>query len=100
MGLLIQEGEGVKQSTFCGLDLHADNNKKVSVLPEINRIQTLTELPSPSTRKEAQSLIGLLVLFSKWVPGLTKLMRNMKMSTVSGTHFSWSPEMEEELVNI
>ena len=41
-----------------------------------------------------------MVSFSKWVPGLTKMMKHMKMSTLSGTHFSWSPEMEEELVNI
>ena len=63
--------------TFCGLDLKANSNQKVSVLPEINRIHALTELPAPSTRKEAQSLIGLLVSFSKWVLGLTKMMLNI-----------------------
>ena len=31
---------------------------------------------------------------------MSKLMRNMKMATMPGTHFCWSPEMEEELVNI
>ena len=86
--------------TFCGLDLHSDSNKKVVILPEINRVKTLTELPSPSTRKEAQSMVGLLVSFSKWVPGLTKLMTHMKLSTIVGTHFNWSPEMEKELAHI
>ena len=85
---------------FCGLSLEADKDRQVSILPEINRIQALTELPSPTTRKDAQSLIGILVSFSKWVPGMSKLMRNMKMATMPGTHFCWTSEMEDELVNI
>ena len=86
--------------TFCGLDLRADNNQNVHVLPEINRISALIELPAPSTKKEVQSLIGLLVSFSKWVPGLTKMMLHMKQSTTAGSHFHWSPEMQQELVQI
>ena len=86
--------------TFRGLDLRADNNKNVHVLPEINRISALTELPAPKTKREAQSLIGLLVSFSKWIPGLTKKMINIKQSTTAGTHFSWSPEMQSELVEL
>ena len=86
--------------TFCGLDLKADKNHQVTIMPEINRITALTELPIPSTRKEAQSLISLLVSFSKWIHGLAKMMSALKQATTPHSHFTWTPDMQHELVHI
>ena len=55
------------QVTFAGLELTASSKGKVSVLPDERRIETLLNLSPPKTKKELQSVLGLVSTFRKWI---------------------------------
>ena len=47
---------------FCGLGLEANEDGQVVISPSPDRLSALLDFPSPKTKKEGKSLVGLLTL--------------------------------------
>ena len=50
---------------FCGLALHTTSEGNVVIQPTKDRLAALLDFPSPQSKKEVKSLVGLLNTFSK-----------------------------------
>ena len=52
---------------FCGLWLHTTSEGNMVVQPSEDRLSALINFPSPTSKKEVKSLVGLLNTFSKYI---------------------------------
>ena len=85
---------------FCGYTMQAAPDNTVSVLPSPNSITDLTKFAPPKTRKQLQSLLGVMNVIMKWNPGLSSLSAGMRALNKGNTHFAWRPEHQKELEHI
>ena len=66
---------------FCGLTLQATSAGAVVVTPTRDRLAALLDFPSPTSKKEVKSLIGLLNTFNKHIPHVSNLTARMRELT-------------------
>ena len=85
---------------FCGLELEANQDGQVVISPSPDRLAALLDFPSPTTKKEVKSLVGLLNTFSKHIPNVSKLTVKMRELTRDRCAFLWTEDHEEEMNNI
>ena len=88
------------QVDFCGLTLQATSTGAVVVTPTRDRLAALLDFPSPTSKKEVKSLIGLLNTFNKHIPNFSNLKARMRELTKDKAAFLWTEEMEEEMDSI
>ena len=74
----IEKGQCGTSISFCGLELSADANLQVTVLPSNNTIKELINFDSPRTKRQLQSLLGVLNTLVKWIPGLSNHNSRMR----------------------
>ena len=85
---------------FCGLALHTTSEGNVVIKPTKDRLAALLDFPSPQSKKEVKSLVGLLNTFSKHIPRVSSLTAKMQELTKDRAAFLWTEEMEEEMENV
>ena len=56
---------------FAGHDLAVYSTGQVSIKPDRKKGEALCQLKKPESKKEVQSLLGLISTFNKWVPDLS-----------------------------
>ena len=82
---------------FCGYTMKAAPDLTVSMLPSPNSITDLTQFEPPRTKKQLQSLLGVMNCLMKWIPGLSRLSAEIRALNKTNTHFCWRPEHQKEL---
>ena len=63
--------------------------------PAQSKITTIVEMPSPSSKKEVQSFIGMINYLSKFPPTLTELAELIRDLVKEKVPFNWGPEHQE-----
>merc|ERR1712101_77985 len=84
---------------YCGLTLTASPEGKVTVMPSIDKVEALFSLPTPSNKKEAQRLVGTVLVMAKWAPGLSPALSPITQLTGTGRFF-WGPDQEASLCKV
>ena len=82
---------------YCGYQLQASPTGTVSTLPSTNCITDLIEFPVPDTKRKLQSLLGLVITFSRWVSHLSSMIMQLRELTRGNRVFKWQPEHSKEL---
>ena len=75
---------------FYGKTYTTDGNK-----PAQSKITTIVEMPSPSSKKEVQSFIGMINYLSKLSPRLTELSKPIRELVKEKVPFNWGLEHQE-----
>ena len=65
--------------------------------PAQSKIITIVEMPSPSSKKEVQSFIGMINYLSKFSPRLTELAEPIRELVKEKVPFNWGLEHQELL---
>ena len=60
-----------------------------------SKITAIVEMPSPSSKKEVQSFVGMINYLSKFSPRLTELAEPIRELTKEKVPFNWGPEHQE-----
>ena len=63
---------------FCGLALEATSEGNVILSPSSDRIAALVNFPSPRSKKEVKSLLGLLNTFTKHLGNISSLTYHIR----------------------
>ena len=63
--------------------------------PAQGKITTIVKMPSPSSKKEVQSFIGMINYLSKFSPRLTELAEPIRELVKEKVPFNWGPEHQE-----
>ena len=63
--------------------------------PVQNKITAIVEMPSPSSKKEVQSFIGMINYLTKFLPQLTELSKPIRELIKEKVPFNWGPEHQE-----
>ena len=85
---------------FCGYTMKAAADLTVSILPSPNSIADLTKFEPPRTKRQLQSLLGVMNCMIKRIPGLNRLSAEIRALSKTNTHFTWRPEHQKELEHI
>merc|ERR1711942_472541 len=85
---------------FCGLDLEANQDGQVIISPSPDRLSALLDFPSPTTKREVKSLVGLLNTFSRYIPNVSQLTVKMRELTRDKYTFLWTEDHEEDMAAI
>ena len=64
--------------------------------PDPERMSAISEFPRPETRKQLQSLFGLVTQFHSWAPDVATATSHMRKLLLAKVSFQWSQECEEE----
>ena len=59
-------------------------------------MSAISEFPHPKTRKQLQSLFGLVAQFHSWAPDVATATKHMRKLLSAKVSFQWSQECEEE----
>ena len=63
--------------------------------PAQNKITAIVEMPPPSTKREAQSFIGMINYLTKFLPRLTELSEPIRELIKEKVPFNWGPEHQQ-----
>ena len=63
--------------------------------PAQSKITAIDEMPSPSTKKEVQSFIGIINYLSRFSPRLTELREPIRELKKENVPFNWGLEHQE-----
>ena len=63
--------------------------------PAQNKVTAILQMPSPRSKKEVQSFIGMINYLSKFSPRLTEIAEPIKELVKEKVPFNWGPEHEE-----
>ena len=77
---------------FLGYNLTSDG---LSTL--VSKTDSLRKLPSPKTKDEVRSVVGMLNYYGKFLPNMSQLIRPLHTLLRTGTTFNWSSECETSL---
>ena len=80
---------------FAGMKITKDG-----CAPDPDRMAAVEQFPRPESRSQVRQLLGLVQQFSQWCPDLSPATVSMRTLLRDNTSFMWSPECEEEFVQI
>ena len=63
--------------------------------PAQSKVTAIVQIPSPRSKKEVQSFIGMINYLSKFSPRLTELAESIRELVKEKVPFNWGPEHEE-----
>ena len=63
--------------------------------PAQSKVTAIVQMPSPGSKKEVQSFIGMINYLSKFSPRLTELAEPIRELVKEKVPFNWGPEHEE-----
>ena len=72
------------------------DNHIIFLDPPDSRILAVTEMATPRTKKELQTLCGMISSLKDWFPSIQFNTDNLRAGCAHLKHFSWTDIMEEE----
>nr|CAI5826660.1 unnamed protein product [Callosobruchus analis] len=69
-------------------------------MPNDENIKAVHAIESPNNRSEVLRILGLVKFFSKFIPNLSELTKNLRYLTKKNIPFSWTSDHEKELLNL
>ena len=72
------------------------NNQIIFLDPPDSRILAVTEMATPRTKKELQTLCGMISSLKDWFPSVQFNTENLRAGCAHLKHFLWTDVMEEE----
>ena len=78
-----------RQVTSSGLSLSATPSGDVDILLDTARVHDFVTLRTPVSKEEVRSLLWLLVIFKKWVPGIARDTTILQQLVMKGVKFAW-----------
>ena len=63
--------------------------------PAQSKVTAIVQMPSPRSKKEVQSFIGMINYLSKFSPRLTELAEPIRELVKEKVPFNWGPEYEK-----
>ena len=72
-------------------EMHTTDGRK----PAQSKVTAIVQMPSPRSKKEVQSFIGMINYLSKFFPRLTELAEPIRELVKEKVPFNWGPEHEE-----
>ena len=75
-----------------------DDERRVYLFPEYEKIKNFLDIQSPKSKTEIQHICGMAGQFKSWVPGLQLIYPNIQRLTASNVVFTWlgSADLEKE----
>nr|CAI5851190.1 unnamed protein product [Callosobruchus analis] len=73
---------------------------KDKIMPNDENIKAVHAIESPNNRSEVLRILGLVKFFSKFIPNLSELTKNLRYLTKKNIPFSWTSDHEKELLNL
>ena len=64
--------------------------------PSDESVDTILNLPSPSSKRDVQCLLGLCNQMARWYPQLNLITPNLRKLTSPNIPFSWNADLEKE----
>ena len=68
---------------------------KDGLKPDMDKIQAITKMPAPTSKKEVQRLMGCVTYLSKFLPLMSDAAEPLRRLTDKDTHFEWLHHHEE-----
>ena len=68
--------------------------------PAQSKVTAIVQMPSPGSKKEVQSFIGMINYLSKFSPRLTEIAEPIRELVKEKVPFNWGPEHEESFTMI
>ena len=63
------------------------SGEQMSLRPEATKLDEVRNFPTPTTKKQVQSFMGLCNAFNKWSPKVSKMSQRMRELTSEKIHF-------------
>ena len=76
------------------------NNQIIFLDSPDSRILAVTEMATPRTKKELQTLCGMISSLKDWFPSLQFNTDNLSMGCAHLKHFLWTDIMKEEFIQV
>ena len=74
-----------------------DPRKTVFLSPTPKKLEAFLDFPTPSCKKDVQSIMGAAAQLKRWTPGLMLLSKGMQQLTGNSTFFFWNKDLQDEL---
>ena len=74
-----------------------DSKKTVFLSPTQQKLDAFLDFPTPSCKKDVQSIMGAAAQLNRWTPGLMLLSPNLQNLTGNSTPFFWNNDLQKEL---
>ena len=71
--------------------------KTVYLSPTQEKLDAFLDFPTPSCKKDVQSIMGAVAQLKRWVPGIMLLSTGMQKLTGNNTPFFWNQDLQGEL---
>ena len=77
-----------------------DEERRVYLSPEDEKIKNFLDLQSPKSKTEIQWLCGMAAQLKSWVPRLQLIYPNIQRLTANNVLFTCSPDLEKEFQDV
>ena len=74
-----------------------DSKRTVFLSPTRQKLEAFLDFPTPSCKKDIQSIMGAAAQMKRWTPGLMLLSPNLQKLTANSTPFFWNDDLQKEL---
>ena len=71
--------------------------KTVLLSPTQAKLDAFLDFPTPSCKKDIQSIMGAAAQLKRWTPGLMLISPNLQKLIVQSTLFFWNDDLMKEL---
>ena len=76
------------------------NNQIIFLDPPDSRILAVTEMATPRTKKDLQTLCGMIASLKDWFPSVQFITENLRAGSAHLKHFQWTDIMEQEFKQV
>ena len=81
---------------YCRVEIDT-SGEQMSLRPEATKLEEICSFPSPTTKKQVQSFLGMCNAYNKWTSTVSKMSQRMRELTSEKIHFKWDDKHEAEL---
>ena len=74
-----------------------DSKRTVFLSPTQQKLEAFLNFPTPSCKKDIQSIMGAAAQMKRWTPGFMLLSPNLQNLTANFTPFFWNDDLQKEL---
>ena len=94
-----------RQVTFGGVTITGkrevgDEKTRVYISPTEARLDALANIKTPKSRKDVQSIIGMINQLKSWLPEISLVTTNLRKLTSPNVRFAWSEDLNKELEEV
>ena len=75
------------------LSQKGDQKRTVLLSPTKDKLDAFLNFPTPSCKKDIQSIMGAAAQLKRWIPGLMLISPNLQKLTAHNTPFLWNEDL-------